>query len=80
MENEIGSMPDLRDPSLTVSLKNETSTKKKTKRKTFGPPIVINILNCKYQIIKDVAKEEMGWKLSTQENDHWDILWNDMPI
>ena len=67
--------------STTVSLKTAKKKKKGSPRKgkKRHPPIVFNCLNTRYDVIKDVARS-LGWKLSTNTGDQWDVFWSDLPM
>ena len=71
---------------------NETNSPPKPakkKKKKSSPPIIFNclcklilinfIIDTQYDVIKEVA-EEIGWKLSYDDNDEWDVYWSDLPF
>lgn len=36
-------------------------------------------IDTQYDVIKEAA-EELGWKLSYNDNDEWDVFWSDLPL
>lgn len=44
--------------------------------------IVINIIDTKYDVVKHVGKEMLGWKTCKESSDSktWDIYWTDHAI
>lgn len=42
-------------------------------------PLVINVLYTQYEVLQDCA-EETNFRLSTDEDEDWDIWWIDGPI
>ena len=41
------------------------------------PCAIANIYNTEYSVIKNVMKNTLGYKLTTDENGEWDIFWSD---
>ena len=66
----------------------KTSQKKPKKKKEevkieFKPPrIVLNVFHTQYEIIEEVAKKNLNWKLSRRDpwntQIEWDIAWVDV--
>lgn len=59
--------------STTVSMKTVTKKTKIKQNQSPGkkrkyPPVIINVLNTRYEVISEVAKE-LGWKVSEDESD-----------
>ena len=42
-------------------------------------PLVINIAFTQYEILNDCS-EELNFRLTTEENEDWDVWWIDGPI
>mmetsp|Transcript_43854 Transcript_43854/g.42362 ORF Transcript_43854/g.42362 Transcript_43854/m.42362 type:complete len:118 (-) Transcript_43854:1291-1644(-) len=44
--------------------------------------IIINISKCTYDIIPEVAKADLNWKVSRNENfsAEWDVFWADLGV
>ena len=45
-------------------------------RRSSSSAVQINLDNCKYRVVRDVAKNRMRWSISRDENS-WDVLWLD---
>lgn len=77
MSTNVDSEPKISDsPTKTIKVKKKPT-----------PPIVFNCL-CKdtllfldtdYDVIKE-SGEEVGWKLSFEDNDDFDVYWSDLPL
>ena len=41
-----------------------------------------NRLECSYDVVAEVAKQQMGWKVSRNENfgAEWDVFWADLGV
>lgn len=40
---------------------------------------LINLSDTQYDVIKEAAKD-IGWKLSDDEGENWDIFWSDLAV
>lgn len=56
--------------------------KKVKKRVRKAPPIVVNLLNTRYDVLSEQA-ELLNWRVSEseeEENFTWDVFWSDMGV
>lgn len=65
----------------------DDSQRQENEEKSNKQMIIANILNAEYEVIREVMKEAMNWKLSREPEDEtasttkdWDIYWHDLFI
>jgi hypothetical protein len=61
------------------SRKTHTFRRKKKKRESV---VVLNVVDTKYEIVRHVGKNILGWKLcrESQVSKNWDVYWTDSAI
>lgn len=54
----------------------------KRKRKKRDDRITLNVVDTKYEIVRHVGKEILGWKLCRESyiSKNWDVYWTDSAI
>ena len=56
---------------------DDISVEKTIKKKAR---IICNLLDTEYEVIKQITREELCWKLTESEEDDWDLLWTDNAV
>jgi hypothetical protein len=65
-----------KEKSVKLTIKCEKKSKNKSPKKRKNR-LLFHCVNTRYPLIKEIGKA-MDWKLTTADNDEWDVMWTDL--
>lgn len=74
--SESSKIPKLKSKYSTYKTKLKLNRRNQKEIQTNNK-IVINLTNCRYPVVEELAKDTFGWYVTRNDNLKWDIFWSD---